>query len=41
MHLEVLADSVARGAVVADDLLGRFHGDWDGDLSRIYAAMSY
>ena len=40
-HLDVLAESVARGAVVADDLLARLAGDWQGDLTRIYAEMSY
>ena len=27
--------------VPADELLDRFHGDWNGDLTRIYAEHSY
>ncbi|AZB62558.1 glutamate--cysteine ligase [Cereibacter sphaeroides] len=40
-HLEVLAESVASGRTVADLLLERFHGSWEGDLRRIYPEMSY
>ncbi|WP_101340114.1 glutamate--cysteine ligase [Cereibacter azotoformans] len=40
-HLEVLAESAASGRVVADDLLARFHGVWEGDLRRIYPEFSY
>ncbi|ULB08525.1 glutamate--cysteine ligase [Cereibacter azotoformans] len=40
-HLEVLAESAASGRVVADDLLARFHGAWEGDLRRIYPEFSY
>ncbi|ODM42167.1 glutamate--cysteine ligase [Cereibacter johrii] len=40
-HLEVLAESVASGRTVADLLLERFHGPWEGDLRRIYPDMSY
>ncbi|RHZ94992.1 glutamate--cysteine ligase [Cereibacter sphaeroides] len=40
-HLEVLAESVASGRTVADLLLERFHGPWEGDLRRIYPEMSY
>ncbi|QCP86767.1 glutamate--cysteine ligase [Cereibacter sphaeroides] len=40
-HLEVLADSVVSGRTVADLLLERFHGPWEGDLRRIYPDMSY
>lgn len=36
-YLDVLDDHLARGAVQADDLLARFNGAWDGDLSRVYA----
>ena len=25
----------------ADELLEHYHGDWDGDLTRIYAEYSY
>lgn len=40
-HLEVLAESVTSGRAVADLLLERFHGPWEGDLRRIYPEMSY
>ncbi|SNX71023.1 glutamate--cysteine ligase [Cereibacter ovatus] len=40
-HLDILAESAASGRGIADDLLDRFHGAWDGDLRRIYAEMSY
>lgn len=40
-HLEVLAESVTSGRTVADLLLERFHGPWEGDLRRIYPEMSY
>ena len=39
--LNALKDSVETGETPADELLRRYHGDWDGDLSRIYAEYSY
>ena len=39
--LNALKDSVESGMVPADELLARYHGDWDGDLSRVYADYSY
>ncbi|TCK99341.1 glutamate--cysteine ligase [Shimia isoporae] len=39
--LNALKDSVESGKVPADELLDRFHGDWNGDLSRIYGDYSY
>jgi len=39
--LNALRDSVENGMVPADELLARYHGDWDGDLSRIYEGYSY
>jgi len=39
--LNALTDSVETGQVLADELLEHYHGDWDGDLSRIYAEYSY
>ena len=41
VHLDVLADEVARGRTQADELLALYHGDWGGDLSHVYAATSY
>jgi len=39
--LNALKESVASGQSLADELLERYHGEWDGDLSRIYAEFSY
>ncbi len=39
--LNALRDSVASGRTPADELLARYHGDWGGDLTRIYAEYSY
>ncbi len=39
--LNALKDSVETGKVPADELLDRYHGDWDGDLTRIYKEFSY
>ena len=39
--LSALKESVASGQVPADELLAHYHGDWNGDLSRIYGEFSY
>ncbi|WP_421905183.1 glutamate--cysteine ligase [Mameliella sp.] len=39
--LNALKDSVESGSVPSDELLARYNGDWNGDLSRIYAEYSY
>ncbi|SMX45829.1 glutamate--cysteine ligase [Actibacterium lipolyticum] len=39
--LHALEDSVEDGRVPADELLQRYHGGWDGDISRIYAEYCY
>jgi glutamate--cysteine ligase len=39
--LHALEDSVETGRAPADELLEHYHGDWNGDLSRIYAEYSY
>jgi glutamate--cysteine ligase len=39
--LNALQESVESGKVPADELLARYHGDWNGDLNRIYADYSY
>jgi len=39
--LDVLAESAASGRVRADELLDRYHGDWAGDLDRIYPETTY
>ncbi len=39
--LNTLKDSIETGTVPADELLAQYHGDWQGDLSKIYAEFSY
>ncbi|MBY6115067.1 glutamate--cysteine ligase [Mameliella alba] len=39
--LNALKESVESGKVPSDELLEHYHGDWNGDLSKIYAQYSY
>lgn len=39
--LNALKESVESGKVPADELLDRYHGDWNGDLRNIYGEFSY
>ena len=39
--LAPLDEIVASGKVPAQRLLDRYHGEWGGDISRIYAEESY
>ncbi len=39
--LNALKESVETGQVPADELLERYHGDWNGDLSKVYGEYSY
>ena len=39
--LDPLREIVASGKVPAQRLLDKYHGEWGGDLSRIYADMSF
>lgn len=39
--LNPLRESIETGRVPADELLEKYHGDWNGDLTRIYAEYSY
>ena len=39
--LNALQESIESGKVPADELLEKYHGDWDGDLTRIYDEFSY
>ncbi len=39
--LNVLKETVATGRTAADELLERYHGEWEGDLGRIYSEYSY
>ncbi|MFW2829123.1 glutamate--cysteine ligase [Sphingomonas sp. ID0503] len=39
--LQPLRDIIARGKTPAEVLLDRYHGEWGGDLSKIYEAKSF
>ncbi len=39
--LNALKESVESGKTLADELLDHYHGDWGGDLTRIYPEYSY
>jgi glutamate--cysteine ligase len=39
--LNALKDSLDSGKVPADELLDRYHGDWNGDISRVFGEYSY
>jgi len=39
--LSALKESIDSGKVPADELLEHYHGDWAGDLSRVYGEFSY
>jgi len=39
--LNALHESIESGKTPADELLEHYHGDWNGDLDRIYAEYSY
>jgi len=39
--LDPLRDVVATGKTFADRLLERYHGEWNGDVSRVYAEFSF
>ena len=39
--LDPLRDVIAAGQSPARRLLDRYHGEWKGDISRIYAEESY
>ncbi len=39
--LDPLRDVVATGMTFADRLLERYHGEWNGDLSRVYDEYSF
>jgi glutamate--cysteine ligase len=39
--LDPLRDVIATGRTFADRLLERYHRDWEGDVSRVYAEYSF
>ena len=39
--LDVLDESVATGKTAADQLLDLYHGNWNGDISRVFRDFAY
>jgi glutamate--cysteine ligase len=39
--LDPLRETIATGKTPAERLLDRYHGEWNGDISRIYEEMSF
>ncbi|MDF1871090.1 glutamate--cysteine ligase [Vannielia sp.] len=39
--LNALQDSIESGKTPADELLEHYHGDWNGDITRIFPEYSY
>ncbi len=39
--LNAVRESLDKGQTPADELLEHYHGDWNGDLTKIYGAYSY
>ena len=39
--LNALKESVDSGQVLADELLEKYKGEWDGDVSRVFGEYSY
>ncbi len=39
--LNAVKESLDKGQTPADELLEHYHGDWNGDLTKIYGAYSY
>jgi len=39
--LDPLREVIATGMTPADRLLDKFHGEWNGDVSRVYDEMSF
>jgi glutamate--cysteine ligase len=39
--LDPLRDIIASGQTPADRLLARYHGEWGGDVSRVYQELSF
>lgn len=39
--LNALKESIETGQVPADELMAKYNGEWDGDISKIYSEYSY
>jgi glutamate--cysteine ligase len=40
-YLSALDEVIATGKTPAERLLDRYHGEWDGNVSRVYAEESF
>jgi glutamate--cysteine ligase len=40
-YLAALEDVVASGKTHAERMLAKYHGEWGGDVSRVYAEESF
>ncbi|MDB9754641.1 hypothetical protein OAB05_02755 [Amylibacter sp.] len=41
LYFAWLRESIDTGITPADELLDKYNGDWNGDLSKIYSEFSY
>lgn len=41
VHLAAVEESLASGETPADVMLRRYHGEWNGDISRVFAEYAY
>ncbi|GGE91109.1 glutamate--cysteine ligase [Stappia taiwanensis] len=41
LHLAAVEESLASGETPADVMLRRYHGEWNGDISRVFAEYAY
>ena len=39
--LDALKESLETGQTQADELLARYHSDWNGDVSKVFGDYSY
>jgi glutamate--cysteine ligase len=39
--LNALHESIESGKTPADELLDHYHGDWNGDITRVFEDYSY
>jgi glutamate--cysteine ligase len=39
--LDALKESLESGQTPADELLARYHSDWNGDVSKVFGDYSY
>jgi glutamate--cysteine ligase len=40
-YLDPLREIIVSGKTVAEILLEKYHGEWNGDVSRVYDEMSF